>query len=227
MINKQTNTKQNLNIERVLDKDNENLVKVTETYTEPRYIGRILSGWITQEYCQEVINQITNDCKITILVSDRDGFKSTLHNFDIDDEELTRNNLEEDLKRFQAIIDVEFGKGKYECQALVAYIHGTIAFSINSSGKGCCPWDSGCIGFIAIPIDDSDKLYNTSRVADISKDLTSAWNGGYYDYQVYDNLTQEVVDSITITSYSDDKEWMEQQKKDYRINFFDIEPTYE
>lgn len=95
----------------------------------------------------------------------------------------------DDLAGFQSAIGDE-----YEAFVLGAYIHSGTSFK---TGDHRCRFDSETLGFIGVP---KDK---------IAEELTAAWNGEYEGYEIYDNLTDDYVDSICDYDYKNGKKKQE------------------
>ena len=216
-------TKLNLNVDKVLDG---NIVKVTETYDEPRYMPRI---WGNCEWeCENTINEIKECCKIYVPKGD---YKN-LTTFEIDYDELTGKTLEEDREIFQKLLDKEFGEGEYEAFVLGAYIHSGTAFSVNKTGNHVCQWDSSQLGCIGLKknVEDMYSAEHPDKVADM---LTAAWEGEFNEYQVIDNLTDEcALDdngdyvSIVTADYKEAQEWCKKVGEKYGISFDNVTPIY-
>ena len=121
------------------------------------------------------------------------------------------------LEDYQKVLDDTFGKGKYEAYILGAYIHSGTSFSISKTGDNRCRWDSSNLGFIGIPVDEKN---NIGKIAD---KLTNIWEGGYFEYAVYDNLEDAIVDSVvTADSYYNNEEIKKLEEK-YNVSFEDVE----
>jgi hypothetical protein len=174
--------KKNLEITRN-ETENSKVIRVCENYELDRYTPSVrCSQW----ECESVVEDILYNCKIWTPCRD---YKS-LHNFDLDEEELT-GNLQEDLKIFESKVGDE-----YECYVLGAYVHSGTSFSISKEGDHRCRFDSGQLGFIAIP-----KAYSTPDI--VAHNLTSAWNGEFMEFSVYDELKEDVADSVVTDNYND------------------------
>lgn len=216
-------TKLNLNVDKIVDG---NMVHVTETYDEPRYMPRI---WGNCEWeCENTVNEIKECCKIYVPRGDY----SDLTTFEIDHDDLTGSTLEEDREIFQKKLDEEFGKDEYEAFVLGAYIHSGTSFSVNKEGNHVCRFDSSQLGFIGLKknVEDYYSAKHPDHVADM---LTAAYNGEFNEYQVIDNYTDECVvldngdyESLTTCDYKEAQEWCEKMEKKYNISFDDVNPTY-
>ena len=110
----------------------------------------------------------------------------------------------DDLAGFQSAIGEE-----YEAFVLGAYIHSGTSFSISKTGDHRCRFDSGNLGFIGVP-----KGMNPDKIAE---ELTAAWNGEYEGYEIYDNLTDDYVDSICDYDYKNIEKWKEEARSKYNI----------
>lgn len=176
--------------------------RVIDRYT-PRIDGR----------CEEIVNEIKRECKIYVPR----GEYSSLCNFNMDYDLLTG-----DLETFQKELDSQFGSHKYEAFVLGAYIHSGTAFSVNKCGNRVCRFDSSQLGFIGLPVDSNNgEFYYT---ADKSDNVTNAWNGFYNEYQIYDELNGDIVDSCV--SAETPSEWIESAEKTYNVSFDGVEPMY-
>lgn len=213
--------KNNLQIEKTLLDDT--TVQVVEKYTQPRYSARIFNN--CQEMCEEVAEGIKSDCKIYVKPT---GNFSSLLTFEVDREVFTGKTLAEDLAIYQKLLDKEFGKGKYEAFVLGAYIHSGTSFSINKCGNTVCRFDSSNLGFIGLPVKEEDTNYGNSaaHAENVAQDLTDAWEGNYHEYQVVDNLTDDVVDSICTADYDEQNKFSAQAKEKYNVDFEDVEVIY-
>lgn len=186
--------------------------RVIDRYT-PRIEGRC--DW----YCDDVVDEIKRVCKIYVPRGDY----TSLSNFDMDYDKLDGETLSEDLAIFQNELDSQFGKGKYEAFVLGAYIHSGTAFSVNKCGNRVCRWDSSQLGFIGLPV-NPDEYYDSEHPDNVADELTHAWNGEYCEYQIYDELNEDIVDSCM--SAETPSEWIESAEKTYHVSFDDVEPMY-
>ena len=169
---------------------NENIVHVVEEYDIPRYEMRVRDD--CSDECEMAIKDIQNYCKLWVKSRDYSNLTNVEGDFD-------------DLAGFQSAI----GKGKYEAFILGAYIHSGTSFSISKTGDHRCRFDSGTLGFIGVP-----KGTNPDEIAE---KLTSAWNGEYEGYEIYDNLTDDYVDSICDYDYKNLEEWKEEAREKYGV----------
>ena len=194
-------------------------VEIVEKREVDRYTPRIYScdNW----FYEDIIEGIKSECKIYVPR----GEYSTLSNFEVDYESLT-GVLSDDLERFQKELDERFGKGEYEAFVLGAYIHSGTAFSVNKSGNRVCRFDSSQLGFIGLPTKSENKIYSADDPSRVADDLTHAWNGEYVEYQVYDELNEEIVDSAIFVCYDVDSTWIETAKETYGVNFDGLEPVF-
>ena len=151
--------------------------------------------------CEMAIEDIKYCCKLWV----KSRNYSNLTNVELyeDEDEVF------DLAGYQKFLDNEFGKGEYEAFVLGAYIHSGTSFSISKTGDHRCRFDSGTLGFIGVP-----KDMNPDKIAE---ELTAAWNGEYEGYEIYDNLTDDYVDSICDYDYKNLKEWKEEVRKKYGV----------
>lgn len=197
--------KNNLEVTRN-ETENPRVIRVCETYEINRYTPSIVcADW----ECDFALNEILENCKIWTPCRDY----QSLHNFDLDEDELT-GDLQEDLKIFES----KFGE-EYECYVLGAYVHSGTSFSVSKSGDHRCRFDSGQLGFIAIP-----KNYSTPDK--VAKTLTSIWNGEFMEYSVYDELKGDFADSITTDSYFEAKEWTQKWEEIYGVDFSECKVQY-
>ena len=183
---------------------NENIVHVVEEYDIPRYEMRVRDD--CSDECEMAIQDIQNHCKIWV----KSRNYSNLTNVELDDDEVFEGkSLAGDLASYQKFLDREFGKGKYEAFVLGAYIHSETSFSISKTGDHRCRFDSGTLGFIGVP-----KGMNPDKIAE---ELTAAWEGEYEGYEIYDNLTDDYVDSICDYDYENLKKWKEEAREKYGV----------
>lgn len=173
---------------------NENIVHVVEEYDIPRYEMRVRDD--CSDECEMTVEEIKDCCKLWIKSCNYSNLTSVEGDFD-------------DLAGYQKFLDREFGEGKYEAFVLGAYIHSGTSFSISKTGDHRCRFDSGTLGFIGVP-----KGMNPDKIAE---ELTAAWNGEYQGYEIYDNLTDDYVDSICDYDYKNLKEWKEEAREKYGV----------
>lgn len=196
-------------------------VEIITTRTVDRYTPRIdgCCDWI----CEDTIDEIKRECKIYVPR----GEYSSLCNFNMDYDLLT-GDLSADLETFQNELDSQFGSRKYEAFVLGAYVHSATAFSVNKSGNRVCRFDSSQLGFIGLPVDSNNgEFYYTADKADkVAKELTNAWNGHYCEYQIYDELNEEIVESCVFAGFETDSEWLEDVRQKYGVSFDNVEPMY-
>ena len=184
------------------------VVHVTEEYDIPRY--EMLVRDDCSDECEMTIQDIQNHCKIWVKSCNY----SNLTNVELDEDEVFEGkSLAGDLAGYQKFLDNKFGEGKYEAFVLGAYIHSGTSFSISKTGDHRCRFDSGNLGFIGVP-----KGTNPDKIAE---ELTAAWNGEYEGYEIYDNLTDEYVDSICDYDYNSLEEWKKSAKLKYDVEFDD------
>lgn len=191
-------------------------VEIITKRTVDRYTPHI---YLAEWYCDDVVNEIKDYCKIYVPRGDYSG----LSNFEMDYDSLT-GNLSDDLEIFQKELDDRFGKGKYEAFVLGAYIHSGTAFSVNKVGNHVCRFDSSQLGFIGLPVSTENTIYNAENPSRVADDFTYAWNGFYNEYQIYDELNGEIVDSCV--SAETPSEWIESAEKTYHVSFDGVEPMY-
>lgn len=168
---------------------NENIVHVVEEYDLPRYEMRVRDDCSVE--CEMAIKDIKYCCKLWVKARDYSNLTNVEGDFD-------------DLAGYQSAIGDE-----YEAFVLGAYIHSGTSFSISKTGDHRCRFDSGTLGFIGVP-----KGMNPDKIAE---ELTAAWNGEYEGYEIYDNLTDDYVDSICDYDYKNLKEWKEEARKKYGV----------
>lgn len=181
---------------------------ITKVTTEilPRYKGHIsCANW----YCDEVISEIKDECKIWTPCREY----SSLSNTDFEPTGI----LEKDLSKFES----EMGD-EYECYVLGAYVHSSTSFSISKSGDHRCRFDSGQLGFIAIPKKCS---WSSNQISDM---LTSAWNGEYLEFSIIDQLTDDWNVDDCIGVWYDDyvMDYVKRCKTEYGVDFTEIEVCY-
>lgn len=193
-------------------------VEITTVREVDRYTPHIYQA---EWYCDDVVNNIKDNCKIYVPRGDY----SQLSNFNMDYDKLD-GTLAEDLETFQKELDEQFGSHKYEAFVLGAYIHSGTSFSVNKCGNRVCRFDSSQLGFIGLPVDSNNgEFYYTADKSDkVADELTNAWNGFYNEYQVYDELNEEIVDSCV--SAETPSEWIESAEKTYHVSFDGVEPMY-
>lgn len=212
--------KENYKINRILSEDNNN-VTIIETYDLPRYSARVCNDCHYE--CEAVIEDIREYCKIWI--PKRSDY-STLANVELDANEVfTGKCLSEDLVNYQKYLDDTFGKDEYEAFVLGAYIHSGTAFSVNKEGNHVCRFDSSQLGFIGLKKNTED-CYSAEHPDKVADDLTAAWEGEFNEYQVIDNLTNDVIDSIITADYDEAGKWCDKAKEKYNVNFDDVESIY-
>lgn len=141
--------------------------------------------------CEMVIEDIKYCCKIWVKSRNYSDLTNVEGDFD-------------DLAEFQSAIGEE-----YEAFVLGAYIHSGTSFSISKTGDHRCRFDSGNLGFIGVP-----KGMNPDKIAE---ELTAAWEGEYRGYDIYDNLTDEYVDSICDYDYNNLEKWKEEAREKYGV----------
>ena len=212
--------KQNYNEEHTLDTAT-NKVKVTITYELDRYDPQIYGG--CQEICEETVKEIQEVSKIW---TSQKGDYAGLTNVKLDpDEVFTGKTLTEDLEKYQQYLDKTFGKDEYEAFVLGAYIHSGTSFSVNKSGNHVCRWDSSQLGFIGLKKNVED-IYSAKHPDKVAEMLTAAWEGEFLEYQVVDNLTNDVVDSIVTADYKEAQDWCAKAEEKYHVSFDGINPVY-
>ena len=183
---------------------NENIVHVVEEYDIPRYEVRVRDD--CSDECEMTVEEIKYCCKLWVGSYNY----SNLTNVELDDNEVFEGkSLAGDLASYQKFLDREFGEGEYEAFVLGAYIHSGTSFSISKTGDHRCRFDSGTLGFIGVP-----KGMNPDKIAE---ELTAAWNGEYQGYEIYDNLTDDYVDSICDYDYKNLKKWKEEVREKYGV----------
>ena len=175
------------------------VVHVVEEYDIPRY--EMLVRDDCSDECEMAIEDIKCRCKIWV----KSRNYSNLTNVELDEDEVFEGkSLAGDLAGFQSAIGEE-----YEAFVLGAYIHSGTSFSISKTGDHRCRFDSGTLGFIGVP-----KGMNPDKIAE---ELTAAWNGEYERYEIYDNLTDDYVDSICDYDYENLKKWKEEAREKYGV----------
>ena len=180
------------------------VVHVTEEYDLPRYEVRVRDD--CSDECEMAVEEIKDCCKLWVGSYNY----SNLTNVELDEDEVFEGkSLADYLAGYQKFLDREFGKGKYEAFVLGAYIHSGTSFSISKTGDHRCRFDSGNLGFIGVP-----KGMNPDKIAE---ELTAAWNGEYEGYEIYDNLTDDYVDSICDYDYENLKKWKEEAREKYGV----------
>jgi len=139
-------------------------------------------------------------------------------------------DFSDDITRFQNVIDKVHGEGEYKVFALNIYDHSGIVFNINENKDS--GWDSGCIGFIALPfVNKSGTTITVDNKADVANYLTDLWEG-YYAYRIYDNEEGEFVWDDDVYEYlhsGNYKEFTKQKEaleETYGVNFKDAKRYY-
>ena len=168
---------------------NENIVHVVEEYDIPRYEMRVRDD--CSDECEMTVKDIKYCCKLWVKSRDYSNLTNVEDDFD-------------DLAGFQSAIGEE-----YEAFVLGAYIHSGTSFSISKTGDHRCRFDSANLGFIGVP-----KGMNPDKIAE---ELTAAWNGEYQGYEIYDNLTDDYVDSICDYDYKNLEKWKEEAREKYGV----------
>ena len=175
---------------------NENIVHVVEEYDIPRYEMRVRDD--CSDECEMAIEDIEYCCKLWVKSRDYSNLTNVEGDFD-------------DLAEFQSAIGEE-----YEAFVLGAYIHSGTSFSISKTGDHRCRFDSGTLGFIGLK-KNVDDFYNAEHPEKVADALTAAWNGEYQGYEIYDNLTDDYVDSICDYDYKNLEEWKEEAREKYGV----------
>lgn len=202
----------------------EKTVRIVERYDRPRYRGYALGN--CQFECEQVVNEIKEDCQIWVKPT---GDFSSLITFNIDSDQLTGKTLAEDLEIYQKLLDKEFGKDKYEAFVLGAYIHSGTSFSINKCGNRVCRFDSSQLGFIGLPKNEADAqcasnlANNTEKIAE---SLTAAWNGEFVEYGVIDELSSDTIEYLVTADYNEARDFGQKMQEKYGIDFDEIEVQY-
>lgn len=132
------------------------------------------------------------------------------------------DSLQDDKEMFQRYLDREYGKGQYKAYVLGAYIHSAVSFSISDEGDHRCKWDSGQLGFIGLPTKEAEKcwLNDPNKVA---RELTALWEGEYTIHEIYDELTEEYIESLTTYDYKEYQEFRDKCMEKYAVDFDKIE----
>lgn len=190
------------------DEGNVNVVTVA---TVPHYEGYI---YASQGGCTMLVDSIKENYDIWCARS-REGFEvlNTINDWEPEGE-----SLQKDLESFQQYLDEKYGKDNLVAYALGAYIHSMVSFSISKSEDNRCRWDSGTCGFIGIP---NNMVDQTRQIAEY---LTNGWNGEVYEYQIWDNLKNDMVDYEM--SYGDIKGFMKRAQDEFGIDFSKLEVVY-
>lgn len=196
---------------------NDNIVEITTVTEVPRYSGRAFRE--DQAFYDVQMTGFKDSVKMWVGARDYSNLTTE------DSFEPNMSNLEEDRQAFQRYLDREYGKGKYEAYVLGAYIHGATSFSVSKEGDHRCRFDSGQLGFIGLPADTKNEPFysNPDKVAD---ELTALWEGEYITYEVVDELTLDVVESITTHEHKDYCEFAKNAKEKYKVDFDNIEVQY-
>lgn len=188
--------------------EDDNTVKTVKEIYEQRYEGY---ETYSQAECEMVVEDYKENCKIWTTKHSREGFEI----LDTKEEwEPEGETLSEDLDSYQKYLDDTYGSGKYEAYTIGAYIHSAVSFAFGKSEDRRCPWDSGTIGFIGIPV-DWKELGKQAQI------LSDAWNGCISVLEVVDNLTGEYIDDICSTEdlYTIQK-WKENVKEKFGVTEF-------
>ena len=191
-------------------------VEITTVREVDRYTPHIYQA---EWYCDDVVNEIKDYCKIYVPRGDY----TSLSNFEMDYDLLT-GDLSADLETFQNELDSQFGSHKYEAFVLGAYVHSATAFCVNKVGNRVSRFDSSQLGFIGLPVSAENTIYNAENPSRVADDFTYAWNGEFQEYQIYDELSEEIVDSCV--SAETPSEWIESAEKTYHVSFDGVEPMY-
>lgn len=183
-------------------------VEVTTVNEIKRYTGRIAHS---QHLCEMVSEDFKEQNKVWMTKRSREGFDVLDTKEDWEPE---AGNVVEDIASFQKYLDDTYGKDKYEAYAIGAYVHSDVSFAFNKSEDTRCRWDSGTCGFVGI---------NKELNIDLNKyasNLSDAWNGYLYEYVVYDNLTDEIVDDCcSLESDEYLTKWKTESSEKYGIDW--------
>lgn len=193
------------------------VVHVVEEYDMPRYEVRINHDCSAD--CEMAVEDIKECCKLYVMARNY----SNLTNVELDDDEdeiFAKENLADDLASYQKFLDRKFGEGEYEAFVLGAYIHSGISFSINKEGDHRCRFDSGQLGFIGLK-KNAEFGYSAEHPEDVADVLTAAYNGEFVCYEIYDNLIDDCVDTITDYDYDNIESWKKSAKLKYEVEFDD------
>lgn len=186
-------------------------VEVTTTTVMPRYEARIST--LDFRFYEKEADRFKENYPMTIFHNEY----STLNSFefgDIDDDETYS------LEDYQKALDKAFGENKYKAFILGAYIHGATSFSISEGGDNRCRWDSSNLGFIGIPIEIVKDINS------IANELTDIWEGNYFEYGIFDNLENVMVEGILSSKSYREDEYIKELENKYNVNFENVDIEY-
>lgn len=186
------------------------MVEETIVKTMPRYKG---IRFYSQALCEMIAEDFKEMNKVWTMKHSREGFSSLDTGEGWEPE---GNSVYEDIESFQKYLDETYGKDKYEAYALGAYIHSAVSFAFNKGEDNRCRWDSGTCGFVGI---NKELKVDLNQYA---SQLSDAWNGWVEEISVWDNLNDEIVDSILSTEPCKDiAEWKNRMKEEYGIEHYE------
>lgn len=189
---------------KLLPNGNVEIISITEV---PRYIPRVFGETISFH------DSLLEDMLENYAISSNYSKYKKLNTFDFTSEK----SIVESLDDYQKALDKQYGP-IYEAFVLGVYVHSGTSFSISKTGDNRCKWDSSNIGLIGIPKDWANNVNS------IAKELTDIWEGNFCEYQVYDNLNEEIVDTVSINDST--HPYVIDMEKKYKVSFKDLYPVY-
>lgn len=118
------------------------------------------------------------------------------------------------MEDFKAAIKEKYPSIDFNFYFVQEYRHGGSVFHLTESSERIDAWDSGIVGFCALP-----KGKNPKTVANM---LTDLWEGTIYQYDIYDELHQEVVDGYeywaNTNTLEEWKEFCKEAKETYGVD---------
>lgn len=173
-------------------------LEITTIKEVPRYIPCIFKE--TKDYHDSVIKEIMEDCYIVTTHPDYEILNN--YSFKID------RPFIDALKGFQDMLD----KTVLVCEAFILSVNRKDnTFSISKTGVNIESTDIIDIGLIGLSIEE------VSNIDNIAQDLTDAWNGNFYNFSVYDNLKEKIVDSISHNNRN--HPLVKSMERNYNVNF--------
>lgn len=192
----------------MLEVNPKNPYEVIETNVQPRYsIERYNDGDYTWE-----LENLHEHTKIKIISSKFKYFDNIGDGLELD-----CASFNDDLKKVKEYLKDDEPTKEYEVYGLSVYQHSGCAFHLVSSPVS--GWDTGMIGFVALPKDEAAGIYNDpTKVGHLMTDLHE---GSIYDLQVVDAIDGEVDDGFTyylsLTPNEELEEWVEEMNKKYQM----------
>lgn len=122
------------------------------------------------------------------------------------------------MDRFKKLVHTNYGE-EYNFYFVQLYKHSCERFILTDTDKRVDEWDSGIVGFCAIP-----KHTDKDSIGD---QMTDIWEGTIYQYNIYNNETDDIIDTYERwLNYHTLKEWDDmcsEAKEKYGVNLDEIE----